>query len=836
MARAPEPEREGERVVDAGEHLAFSDLLRKYRNAAGLTQGDLAERSGLSVDTISLLERGEHRRPHRYTMQSLADALALSQSDRIRFEKSARGPAVRTTAQVVQPADLPSQLTSFIGREREVDEVKHRLLHRDVRLLTLTGPGGVGKTRLGLEVARQVLDQFADGVCFVALAPISDPVLVPSAIAQAFQIKQGARQSATEALKQHLRDRQLLLVLDNFERLLEAGPTIALLLANCPRLKVLVTSQVVLRLQGEHNHEVPPLTLPPTGNRPSPEQLGHYEGIRLFMQQAQAANPRFTITTENAPAVIELCRRLDGLPLAIELASARAKVLTPEAMLARLDNRLGLLRSGARDLPDRQRTLRATLNWSYDLLSLAERLVFARLAVFVGGWILEAAEAVCDAGDEAEVLQHMSALVDKSLVSQQAGIQHEPRFTMLETVREYALERLKESSELERWRRRHAIYFLKLAEEEERASQGPLQRVWLDRLETEHDNFRAALSWSLTSQGDTEMGLRLTGALSHFWYVREHHSEARTWLQRALERPSEATAARAKVLVGAGRLAWFQGELKRGNTLLEDGLALYRELGDDAGAAFTLLVLGRIAVSQGDRKRGTTLVEESLASFRQQGNEWGIARAFIVLGDVALFEDKVDRATSKFQESLRISRDLEDAEGIALSLLYLGRAAHMRGDAARSETLLKESLVVFRQSGDSRGIAEVLLELGRVARVQGDSARALALSRESLVLSRKLDNKAYIAFCLTTLAGIIQATGDPARAGRLFGVAEVLLESSSAVLDPRGRLEYENDLVAARLQLGTVAFAHEWQEGRTMHIDRAVMEAIGNGAQEATAT
>jgi predicted ATPase len=760
-------------------------------------------------------------------MQSLADALGLSQPERIRFEMAARMPAARAdTHEVTQPTVLPSQLTPFIGREREVEEVCQRLLHPDVRLLTLTGPGGIGKTRLGLEVARQVRDQFVDSVCFVALAPISDPALVSSAIAQALQVKQGAGQSVTEALEQYLRERQQLLLLDNFERLLEAGPPLAQLLAACPRLKVFVTSRVVLRLQGEHNYEVPTLTLPPAEHRPSLEQLGRYEGIRLFMQRAQAANSQFTITTENAPAVVELCRRLDALPLAIELAAARVSVLPPEAVLARLGNRLALLTGGARDLPDRQRTLRATLDWSYGLLSVAERALFARLAVFAGGWTLEAAEAICDVGNEAEVLQHMSALMDKSLVQQQANIQHEPRFAMLETVREYALERLEASGELERLRRRHASYFLKLAEEEERASQGPLQRAWLDRLETEHDNLRAALAWSLSPQGDTEMGLQLTGALSHFWYVREHHSESRMWLQSAMEHGSDATAARAKVLVGAGRLAWFQGELARANTLLEESLALYQDLGDVAGAAFSRLVLGRTAVSQGDRRRGETLVEESLAFFRQQENMWGIARALIILGDRTLFEGDVDRATAKFQKSLDISQDLEDAEGIALSLLYLGRAAHMRGDDARSNTLLQESLVVFKDSGDSRGVAEVLLELGRVARAQGDTVHALALCRESLVLSWKLDNKSHIAFCLTTLAGVIQATGDARRAVRLFGAAEMLLQSLDAVLDPGGSLEYDSDLAVARTQLGELAFEEARAEGQTITFEQAVAYAF----------
>jgi tetratricopeptide (TPR) repeat protein len=447
----------------------------------------------------------------------------------------------------------------------------------------------------------------------------------------------------------------------------------------------------------------------------------------------------------------------------------------------------------------------------------------------MGGWTLDDAEAICDVGGETDVLRHLAALVDKSLV-QKSNAHDEPRFTMLETVREYALERLEERGEAKKIHRRHASFYLQLAEEEEQASRGPLQRGWLDRLEAEHDNLRAALEWSLTSQNDIELGLQLTGALSHFWYVRDHHNESRVWLERALRSDGNAGgAARAKVLVSAGRLAWFQGEFARVNELVEESLTLYRRLGDDAGAAFALLVLGRTAVSQGDLARGQTLVEESLGVFRQQGNTWGIARAFIVLGDRNLFEGAVERAEFMFRKGLKIARDLEDAEGIALSLLYLGRAAHMRGDDTHASALLEDSLKVFEASHDSRGVAEVLLEMGRVTHSQGDDKQALAVCRRSLDRSRKLDNKTQIAFCLT-LAGEILASRDTARATSLFGAAEALLRSLDAALDPSGSLGYERNLANARMQLGEEAFARAWQRGKSMTLGQAMDQVVGDDA------
>jgi predicted ATPase/class 3 adenylate cyclase len=482
--------------------------------------------------------------------------------------------------------NLPIQPTPLVGREKEVAEVCLRLSRPEVRLLTLTGAGGTGKTRLGLQVAAELTDEFEDGVFFVSLAAISDPELVVPDVAGTLGVKETGGQPLLKSLEYYLREKHILLVLDNFEQVLEAAPMVSELLSAAPNLKVLATSRISLGLYGEYEYSVPPLDLPDLERAPSVERLSQYEAVRLFVERAQAAKADFSVTNENAPAVAEICHRLDGLPLAIELAAARIKLLTPQAMLARLGNRLKLLTGGARDLPERQRTLRGTIRWSYELLEEGEKVLFARLAVFSGGGTLEAIEAICDAeGDlPVDVLDGVSSLVDKSLLRQEEEEGGEPRFVMLETIYEYAREKLENSGEAETIKRAHAEYFLALAEKAEPKLTTAEQGAWLERLETEHDNLRAALSWSL-GRKDQELALRLGGALWRFWFLRSHLSEGLQWLGEVLSLRGGFTALRAKALNGAGDLVWSQGNYDRAKELYEESLALSRQLGDKRGIA-----------------------------------------------------------------------------------------------------------------------------------------------------------------------------------------------------------------------------------------------------------
>jgi predicted ATPase/Flp pilus assembly protein TadD len=724
------------------------------------------------------------------------------------------------------PNNFPLQPTPLVGREREVREITDRVCSEEVRLLTLTGPGGTGKTRLALQAAADLLEKFEDGVFFVALATITDPELVSSAIARPLGVKESAEQPFINTLKSHLHQKHLLLVLDNLEQVLEGAPLVGELMGACPRLKVLATSRIPLRLYGEQEYPVPPLALPDPRVLPPVKVLTQYEAVRLFVERARAVKADFSVTNENAPAVAEICARLDGLPLAIELAAARVRILPPQKVLQRLSNRLKLLKGGPRDLPTRQQTLRGTIDWSYDLLEEVEKSLFGRLSVFAGGRTLEAIEEICDPDGDLDALERVESLVEKSLLRQEEGVGGEPRFVMLETIHEYAREKLQESGEAEEIGRAHAEYFLALAEEVETESTGSKQAGWLERLEAEHDNLRAALSRSLEGE-DPELGLRLASALSYFWNVRGYWSEGRGWLEEALagntETPSEA---RAKALRGLARLAVEQGDYERAETSAEEALSLYRGLGDQRGVSDSLGELGWASMYRGDFDGAEVLLEESLAAARESDDAWSIARALNALSIIAGNPDDFERVEALWQEALALGRKLGDRQRVMAVLLNMGYATMVRGDFERAEALLEESLAMSRESKDPFANSSALLALGIVATRRGDHGRAKTLLEESLVLSRKLGSMGNIAEGLETLAEMSEALGDAPRAARIWGAADALREITGSPWLPLERRLHEPYLESARSRMDEADWTKAWEEGRTMTLDEAISFAL----------
>jgi predicted ATPase/DNA-binding CsgD family transcriptional regulator len=770
--------------------------------------------------------------------------------------------------------NLPVQLTPLVGRNHEVAAACALLRQPDVRLLTLTGTGGVGKTRLALQVATEIIDDGIDGVRFVPLASISDPELVVPTIAQVLGIKEIAERSLLELLKASLRDKRLLLLLDNFEQVITAGPQVAELVAACPHLKILFTSRAVLHIRGEHEFPVPPLALPNRKQLPDVEDLSQYSAVTLFLGCVRAAVPDFQITTANAQAIAEICAHLDGLPLAIELAAARIKVLPPQLLLTRLEYRLPVLTSAAQDVPARQQTLRNAIAWSYHLLDDREQQLFRRLCVFVAGFTLDTAEALCAAlgnGDSAvSVLDGVASLIDKSLLQQTERGAGELRLVMLETIREYGLECLEALGEMEVTRRAHAAYYLRLSEEAEQEFGGPQQAAGLERLEREHDNLRAAQQWSLEQalyeEGvqHREIALRLGAALQRFWMIRGHVTEGRTFLARALERSAGVAASvRAKALIAAARLALAQGDYHDGEGLARESLALCRELGDTVGIAFSLYLLGIVAwrkgnaplalerseeslalfravgdkeriayalfqlaymaSTQGEYARGSALLEEAVALHREVGNKRGIAHALWQLAQV-FFVSQAGLAAVRvpLEESLELSREIGFKEGIAACFCLLGQVALSQGDMTTAHALAEQSLALYREIGHRHGTAEVLSLLGRVVAIQGNHAAARALYEESLSLASEVGDRLHVASCLEGLAGAVAARGEPAWAAHLWGAAESLRATIGAPLPPIERDDYERAVTGARAQLGKHDFATVWARGRSMTPQQAL--------------
>ncbi len=681
----------------------------------------------------------------------------------------------------------PASLTPLVGREHEATAVHALLLRDDVPLVTLTGPGGVGKTRLALEVASAAAPTFGDGVQFVALAPIRDADRVAVAIVRALGVQQVSDQPGPEILGEYLRQRQMLLVLDNFEQVLAAALMVAHLLTTCPGVKVLITSRTPLHLSGEHEYPVAPLALPDPEAVGRTEDLAGNPAVKLFLARASAAYHAFATAPDTLPAVAHVCRRLDGLPLAIELAAARSRVLSPESMLSRLERRLPLLTGGPRDLPARLRTMSDAIRWSYDLLEEDEQRLFRRLAVFVGGFTIDAAEAVANSAGplSLDVFEGIASLIDKSLIQPTGSTEAEPRFVMLETIREFALDRLQESGEAEATCRAHADRFRTLAEVAAPALLGPSQVDWLRRLDDEHYNLRGALLWTV-ERGEPEPVFRFVTALWLYWFVRGEITEGRLWLRRALDmRDPVVGHLRAAALTGAGALAATQGDHAASETILEEAVRQWRDLGDRSGTA----------------------------------------QALSLLGYAAFLQTHLHRAATLFQEALDLYQEPEDETWIGLTLDWLGVATAELGDSDRAVTLCEEALTRQRATGNRLGIAIGLLYLAEIVSDRGDPDRAIGLYREAIGLLRELGDKWLLAVCLIGTAAAATSSNQPQSAVRLLGASRTLFEAVRVPTYPRYLARYERAVAAAKSALGETAFANAWEAGRALALEQAVSEA-----------
>lgn len=769
---------------------AFGARLRHLRHAAGLTQEELAHSAGLSTNAVSQLERGLRRHPYPHTLAALADALNLDGAERAAFVARPAPPDRSARLGFSFPSTVvpPDADTSLIGRDDEANLLVSRLTgDNGGRLLTLTGPGGVGKTRLAGHLAARAHSAFADGVVFVGLASLADPSLVVPTIARAVGLREGAQTAPGEVLSEYLRDKSVLLVLDNCEHLLPAAPRIAELLSVCPGLRILATSRSRLAVRAERTHLVEPLAVPESGAPTDLALISDAPAVRLFLARAQDADPEFALTPDNAEEIAEISRRLSGLPLALEVAAARVRFLGSRQLLARLDEVLGL--RGARDLPERQRTLRATLDWSHDLLTPAQQVLFHRLAVFTGGFDLEAADAVGAGGvlTPDVVLPSLESLWEQALVrtaavSGSAGM----RYGMLEPVRQYALERLADSGEEDRTRASHAAWCLTLAERVEPELSGSEQSRWLEVLEAEHGNFRAALAETLGRTEDDAV-LRLAVALRLFWYVRGHLQEGRRWLQTALTAcPSAAPPLRGAALVALGHIAVKQGDIAAAESYYAQALVLARTSASTSATAAATGGLAVVALWTGSQERAARLSRQSIALWRQDG----------------------------------------DASGLASALNVAGLVEIQRGRHRDAGVLLEEGLMVSQAAGDEGLTAAHLNKLGwcRLEDARLDAAARYfggALSR-----CARLGERWLAADCLDGLARVSLAQSRPARAARLWGAADAqcaVIGANTLPLDPP---VYERLISRARAEMGEDAFTEAWAQGAALSPDRVLDEAL----------
>jgi len=781
------------------EQHSFGYWLRLKRKALDLTREALADRVGCSISTIRKLE-DEERRPSTQIAELLAEIFKIPTTERTAFLRFARGDwrsapslgdeeapwRISPPAPPQQPrSNLPGTFTSLIGRDKDIAAVQDYLTDPDIRLVTLIGPGGIGKTRLSIASARESLTEFSNGVFFVALAPLDQPSLIPSATLQALGYIEKNNLSPEEGLIEGIANKRMLLVLDNCEHLIEDVARLASsLLSACSRLKILTTSREALRIPGEWLYLVPALDMPKEYSNVDVETISEFPALVLFGERARAARSDFALNAENIRAVASICSQLDGLPLAIELIAARVKTLSLGQIVARLDDRFALLTSGSRIAPSRQQTLRATLDWSHELLTETERELFRQLSVFVGGFTLEALESVALLDSNQSILDALSRLVDKSLLLVEQRDQ--PRYRFLEPIRQYARDKLNESRESNLTQDRHLNYYLRVAEKAEPYLFGAKQQNWKNRLELDHDNLRVALAWSLESN-QIEAGLKLAGALAWFWHSKGHLSEGNLWLEKLLASGIGTQGKeRAKALRASSILSTDIGDYIRARALAESSIKLYREIGDNQGVGLALIDLGATFEYEGKEEDAIESFEESLRLLRATGERWGIAYALLWLGDTCLRMGDIERAATSWEESLRLTREVGDHYLMAWSLAGFGTVARLRADYKRATGMFRESLSIYQSSGDKFGPPYIL--------------EALAL--------------------------VAAALGDAKRAARLWGAASAWREAINELLPPIYQRDYAPSITQARTQLGEEVYASAWSQGHAMSPEQAIALAL----------